>query len=325
MIRKLGSLPDLALTFDVDPTTGTLTNGDITDGTTHAGFAAWRNKWATTMPAAELAELRSYLGRYNFGMEPAASAPLDGSVPEGIGYGSFVVASTGALTVAGKLADGTVFTNATFCGPNGEVLIFQLLYGKLGSVVGSLDITPGNPGATPAYADNTLTGTTTWLRPATATRVYADGFAAVELDVVGARYIAPAKNTIVLGLAETGIDNAHLAFGPQSITTQDMPGIDFRIRTTAVVSAASVNPRHTIIAINATTGLFNGSFTLEDQDPAKPGSNAVRPSSFFGILTSSSGAQKGVGYFLLPELPAAGSSDTVLTSKILSGPVVLAP
>ncbi len=324
-IKRTGGAAALDISFSVNPATGRLENGDVTDGTAHSAFAAWRKKWGTAMPPAELADLRTYLGYYTFGIELGAGAPTDGSVPEGIGYGSFTIAASGALTQIGRLSDGTAFTCTTFSGPQGEVLLYQALYAGKGSVLGQFDITQGTQAATPAYGDNTLAGTATWLRPAITGRLYADGFGPVDLNITGGRYVPPAAPTIVLGLAETGIENATLAFGPAGINTQILPDVDVRIRSIATITMPLDNPRFTKLSINATTGGFTGSFLLEDRNPAVPGSNVMRPATYQGLITRSGSGLKGAGYVIVADLPAADSSETIKTTKQLSAPVVLGP
>ena len=105
------------------------------------------------------------------------------SIPQGAGYGSFTIATTGGLTAAGRLADGTSFSCATFGGPNGEVLLYQAVYSSKGSVLGTLQIALGT---SPLYTDNTLTGSPDWLRPKMTTgHTYNNGIGPMTLTVSG--------------------------------------------------------------------------------------------------------------------------------------------
>jgi hypothetical protein len=88
-----------------------------------------------------------------------------------------------------------------------------------------------------------------------------------------------------------------------------------------------------LTSISLTTGLFSGSFTLQDNDPraAFAGKKVTRTATFNGILTNDGTHPIGAGHFLLPELP--GDADplavppipatTPTTSKKLSGSVLM--
>ncbi len=77
---------------------------------------------------------------------------------------TLAVENTGALTINGKLADGTSFTAATKLRKDGSFQIYTTPYtGKTGVLAGRLTIT---------------TGTLRWARPATTSGYFASGFRA---------------------------------------------------------------------------------------------------------------------------------------------------
>ena len=83
------------------------------------------------------------------------------------------------------------------------------------------------------------------------------------------------------------------------------------------------NPRSTTLGtIAVSTGLFSGTASLFDTNPAVPGTNITRPLAYSGIIFRDSGTMRGYGYFLLPRRPAL-STQTVSTTDQLSGQVVL--
>jgi hypothetical protein len=321
IIKRASPLPSLTMSFIVDATNNTLTNGDITDGVHHATFPAWRKKWGTVMTQPEKDDLNRYLGRYTFALKAPAGQP---TLPQGAGYGSFTVAATtGALTTAGKLADNTSFTSSTFCGPNGEVLVYQALYSNKGSIVGSLDLTQGSAGFVPPYGDNTLTGTVNWLRPVISGRVYPGGFGPANLTTVGGRYVAPSPSTaIVMGIVDDlNSNNATLTFSGADILSS--PNIAFRLaaKSVFVKPVAASNPSGTTLTVTPSSGYVTGGFKLTDANAFV--TTAVRSATYYGqIVRDSDNVMRGYGFFLLADSPAA-LGQTVSTTLQKSGLVVL--
>lgn len=319
-------LSNLTVSFTVDGPNHRLTLGTVSDGTQTTTFDAWKNRWNTTTPAPELTTLRTeYPGYYTFAL-PAAT-PLSAIVPQGAGSGSFAVtASTGRLTVAGRLADGTAFTTATFAGPLGEILVYQNLHSKLGSILGTLDITPGTSGFVPTFGDSTLGGNLTWKKPASTSRTYGDAFT-TTMTTIGSRYIAPARTEVVMGLIDNGsTNNASLKFTEGGISdTFTSPDVDVRIRIGGSVIRPVLSPAAPTLIISPTTGLFSGSFTRIDTNPAVVGTNITRTSSYRGFLVRTPTGWVGSGYFLLAKRPAASTTEKVTTTDILSGLVELKP
>ncbi len=319
-------LPNLTVSFTVDGPNHRLINGQISDSTQTATFDAWKNRWNTSTPPLELTTLRTeYPGYYTFAL-PAAT-PLSPTVPQGAGSGSFTLsASTGKLTVSGRLADGTAFTTATFAGPLGEILVYQNLHSKLGSILGTLDITPGSSMSVPPYGDSTLGGNLTWKKPASTSRTYGDALT-TTMTTVGSRYIAPAKTEVVMDLIDNGTtNNASLKFTEGGISdTFTSPDVDVRIRVGGSVIRPVLSPAAPSLTISTSTGLFSGSFTRIDTNPAVVGTNITRTSSYRGFLVRTPTGWVGSGYFLLAKRPAAMTTEKVTTTDILSGLVELKP
>lgn len=324
IIRR--GLPNLTVSFTVDGPNHRLINGQITNGTETATFDAWKNRWNSSTPLAELDTLRTqYPGYYTFALP--ATTPLTPTVPQGAGSGSFTVSSsTGKLTVSGRLADGTSFTSATFAGPLGEILVYQNLHSKLGSVLGTLVISPGSAMFLPPFGDNTLSGSLTWKKPASTSRTYGDALT-TTMTTIGSRYIAPAKTEVVMGLIDNGTtNNASLKFTEGGISdTFNNPDVDVRIKIGGSVVRPVLSPAAPSLTITPTTGLFTGSFTRIDQNPAVPGTTITRTSSYRGFLVRTPTGWVGSGYFLLAKRPAAMTTEKVTTTDILSGLVELKP
>ena len=337
--RQAPALP-LTLSFDVDSANHAIINGDVTDLTHHAAFSCWRNKWGTAIPVAENYDLKTYLGHYTFGLHIPSSLDGDEATPQGMSYGSFTVATNGSLTASGRFADGTAFTCATFCGPVGQVLLYQTLYSNLGSILGNLDITQGTDSSfVPLYGDNTLSGTVNWLRPPTLTHVYPAGISGLDLTGIGGRYVPPTAGALLFGVSDDGVTpNAHVAFAEGGISgtaadpvaTQKSPNVNVRIKAGGLVFVPAhsttlvpdPNPRSTTLAITQSTGFFSGKATLVDTNPAIPSASITRTLNYTGMILADAGIMRGYGFFLLPRRPAT-PSQTVLTTDQLSGKVVL--
>jgi hypothetical protein len=92
----------------------------------------------------------------------------------------------------------------------------------------------------------------------------------------------------------------------------------------------AVNPASVKLALSATTGIFSGSFVLEDTELRTgtfTGKKLKRTASFAGILTHDGAVPAGLGHFLLQEMPKDAAppapATTPATSAKLSGSVRL--
>jgi uncharacterized delta-60 repeat protein len=306
-LKRTGDVPVL-LDLDLNPTnnevTGTVMESGGVSSALHAG---WRNIWRTKAPANPVTDR---LGLHTFKLEIAP--PDVAGQPQGYGHGSISVAASGATKVSGFTSDKGSIASSAPLSPDGEALVFQLLYGNRGSVLGLLEVANN--------VNHTVTGMLNWQRTlaSSSVRDYAP-FGPVVLNASGALYVSSAP---ILGLA-VGLNNANLVFtkGGVSLSATN-PDVTFTIsasnKATFPLAGSPSNPgRITSLTINAAAGTFSGKFILAD-----PGA-ANRTGNFQGQLLS--GEQKGYGFFLLPQLPDPMGSPptTVNTSPILSGMVVL--
>jgi hypothetical protein len=295
--------------------------GSLGDGTNTVSLTGWRQTWdAKKNPAI------AFAGYYTatVKLDPAGSAIGDATVPQGTGYLKLTCTTAGTLQGAGKLADGTAYSVGSFLGPNGELAAYMPLYSNKGSLTGygTLD----GMGA--------LTADWTWVKQAltAASRSYRAGFGAngapVSLVVDGNKYVAPAKKTLLFGVSATG-PNGHVSFtdGGLAASATD-PDADFTINSknlAVFMAGAAANPGAVKLTLDATHGLFSGSFVLADPDPAHAGKTLKRTATFAGVLSSA--AKEGDGYFLLPQLPNPQATPPVTSANapILSGEVLVAP
>ncbi|HYF36590.1 MAG TPA: choice-of-anchor D domain-containing protein, partial [Prosthecobacter sp.] len=311
---------DLELEIDNNAFTA---NSKISADGDEAAIVGWRQVWHTTLNAAG-----AYEGYYTMIFRLGAAVA---GAPQGSGYGSFKVAKDGKLTLAGRTADGELVTCAGFIGPSGQVVVYQALYAVAvkGSLLGQLQV-----GLAGVPADNTLSGALDWIRPpnlAASARIYELGFGnptPVPLDAIGGKYTGAAA-TMILGLTTAGTDNARLVFTEGGVAdSRRDPDVVLDVGLSNKITLPPVgaeNEAGVKLTVAAATGIFSGTFVLDDPDPRKPPPATPvilkRTVTFQGMLVRDGTEQYGGGFFLLPKLPVGVQTPT--TTDILSGKVVL--
>ena len=314
-VAKPTNLPTLTLTFTID-SQANLVSGSLTNGTHTQNFSGWRSVVPTL----------AYQKMYNFGMTLASA---NSALPAGTGFGTFNVATTGLLTITGKLSDGVAFSTSTFVGPSGEVLLHYAT-STTDTILGKLDI---EPGTALDFSDYHLTGTATWSRKpqADTVRLYRDTFGPVDVNVVGGRYVAPVSPQVFYAMpyiAGVTLSNGALVFTDAdfgSAVPPVTPDVSVLVKPGGIATVVSPNPRprSTTFAVKVTTGGFSGLFTLLDPNPLVPTTNISRPSiAYQGLVYRNGSSLNAQGYFLLNNLPRV-VNETSLNTKTVSGKVVL--
>lgn len=307
---KAKGLADLEVNFVIG-TDNLISSASVSDGSKTLDFTAWRN----VLPDVETQ------GLYNVGVGITLDDYANIDVPQGTGYGSFVVGTNGRLTFAGATSDDEKITSASFVGPNGEVMFYQVLYKTVqrGSIAGLMNIND-------AAAGNPITGSGVWTRPETPTvthRRYKQGFEGIEVELFGGAY-QPGVRLLDSTTASLSFDQGGL--GAARLT----PGGTFNVPLgNAVPTVASSPPdsASTIFnAVNLATGTFAGTFFLADDNPLTPAVNVnelKRTVKFKGLVIPSGSELVGYGFFLAPQLPTVSPPTTPTTSPELSGSVML--
>ena len=271
---------------------------------------AWRNPWSTTNLA------KSFATNYTVRLDPGVNGEV---APAGYGFASFSVGTNGVARLTGKLPDGSVITGGGFIGRQGELLIFQLLYGTGGSLVGQVAVQKAA-----ILNDNSVAGLLSWSKPVSAKdTLYRNGFAPVSVEVKGSTYVPPAPGQRLLDLAAVTAPATNAAFSFLSV------GLSAELRqevtilnpsatgltNTAILPMGAPNSFR-VTRLDARSGAFAGGFTL-------PGTTALlnRPATFEGTVVRIDGFAEGYGFFLLPKEPVG--SETVKTAPRLSGAVEL--
>ncbi|HCN78610.1 MAG TPA: hypothetical protein DIT13_15625 [Verrucomicrobiales bacterium] len=354
--------PPLILTFTINTaaapanTANRLASASIGDGTPQntIAFNAWRSIWAPkALPPVTPAEFAPNKDNAYYTLALLSPVPGAEDIPRGSGYVSFTVGADGRLTLAGRTADGQTITGAQFIGPQGQILVYQVLYKTKvkGSLLGNVSLTSAVPSE---LTDNKIAGTLEWNCPpndAKTNFTYREGFGnatPVVVTAVGGHYAAPVDPNLVLGL-QTGADNAVLTFEnggvEDSETNPDLDGPDIQRPQQGWVSVTTGNklltPAAEIannglvkISIVSKTGVFKGDFTLGDF-PAGGIKPDVRKTPFIGVIvdeddgTTAGRMWTGTGHFLLRQhpndLPVTNPPTTLKTAPILSGQVIFEP
>lgn len=296
---------DLALTLDGPNNLLSGTHGGAT-------VEGWRQTWSKT------AQATSRVGYYSFALDlanPADQGIL--SIPQGTGYATFKVATTGTLKVVGKTADGQTVTSAGFVGPNGEIGLHMLLYRKLGSITGKLTLAVPGEGGT--LEDNAISGAVTWSKPLDKSRAYTAGFGPLDLVAEGG-YLAAKTGGALPSLPLPGTASLLFTDGglAQASLDPDVAAFTYTEKFTIVMPQAgsAENPASAKLTLNKGTGAVKGTFKLSDDiGLTRP---LARTVTFIGqLVKTADGGQKAAGYFLLPQLPEEGQKTT--QTPILSG------
>lgn len=236
--------------------------GTITDGNWLAELLGDRTLFnATTNPAA-------LAGRYTF----ALPGSLATGTPEGAGYGTLKVTTSGSVSGAGSLADKTKFSRKVPLSKNGAWPLYAPLYRTKGSLIGWLRFDTNAP------LDD-LSGLVDWFKLTQPDMVYYPAGFTNQTTLLGSRYVAPSNSTTrVLALTNGA---AILTGGNLSQAWTN----DFILGSNNRVTNTSPNKFSTTLSLG--TGLFKGSFL---------DTNVARTASFSGALLQKS--TNGFGYFL---------------------------
>jgi hypothetical protein len=125
---------------------------------------------------AERAGAKWTWGDYTLLIPPGSGAPSNG--PLGDGHAR-MTDHAGQVTINGKLADGTAFGLAVAESDSGDIPLYTPLYGGSGLLLGWLNFASGAPA-----------GELTWVRPASRTGLYTNGFTN-DIDVQAPGRAAP--------------------------------------------------------------------------------------------------------------------------------------
>ena len=257
-----GNLSALTVNLQLDLTNGTdRVTGSVSDGTWTATLAGDRAIYDGKTKLAPEA------GRYTLIFPGAYGSTNE---PGGDSYGTVTVGENGAISFAGRLADGTKVTPGLRVSKHGLWPLYTSLYGGQGMLWGWLAFTNASD----------LGGAAAWTKPPMPTPYYPAGFS-LTVQALGERYLPPGKGTNVLGLTASADLTLTLEGGGLA------QGITNHIALAANSHVTPVGGPKLALTFTPSTGAFNGSVA--------PSAKA-KPISFGGVLLQSRGF--GSGFFL---------------------------
>lgn len=218
-----------------------------------------------------------WIGKYTALFAPAEAGA---GIPQGEGYGLVAVKNTGALTLAGRLADNTAFTHGGLLVGDGSWPLFVPLYKKAGLLSAQVNFITD-----PGISD--FSGSVAWRKPETVGNFHPDEFT-TELDFFGARYTPPAAGQRVLSLAD-GAGN--LLFAASGGGLDEDPyerflTLDAKNKLLVPADAGALK-----LGLVSASGLFTGSF--KDDGVVRPVSGVILQSLNLGAGFFSGGFEGG--------------------------------
>jgi subtilisin-like proprotein convertase family protein len=300
--RKL-PLSALTLNFSISRETGEII-GNIYDATA---------TWNANVTGQRATPSLTRAARHNFfltAQEPSLNAE---TVPLGSGAGYVTYsAKTGNVTVALRLADGSVVSRNSVCGATGKVPLFYMLYGNRGSLLGNLTLTDN---LSPAL--DTVSADLSWNKTGPSSskdKLYPAGFDfgvsnTNLLLAEGSEYNKPIKPTILWGLPTVAVDQtqvqlffngANLETSAYYIADPNVFNLSLRIDDNHKVYLPALNTAKVTVKLNSSTGEVSGTLTLKDGLPV-----VTRTLSYYGIISLQH--QRAKGYFILPQLPTSST------------------
>jgi hypothetical protein len=187
-------------------------------------------------------------------MTPPANLPAN--APPGTGYAAISQVS-GNVTLAGALADGSVYSQSTMVSTSGDVPVYASLYTNTGLLLGWINL--------PNLAFIPSTTSLTWIKPGGA------GFTN-DVTVVGSPWTNPPARTAAIALAanELVVSNATLSLDFNVTVSNNNALVKIPGGPTNILTG-SINPKTGVLKVGFGNG--NGKSTnaasgaiLQDQN-----------------------------------------------------------
>ncbi|AKC83015.1 hypothetical protein IMCC26134_09920 [Verrucomicrobia bacterium IMCC26134] len=253
-------------------------------------------------------------------------AVIDRAAPLGSGYATGSVGANGALSLAGKLADGTAFTGSFNTDANAGYRLFLQPHGTANNYLsGWIKLTRWSTTPVDRYYVTAAEGQDFyWNKPAMATDVnYRAGFGPMALRVRLATWIAPdARQTLaaLLDLTTTNASKLSLKTTGNSLSATQRNALTATVKlnptNTLTVSGTTQSKLWTPLTLNVTSGQLSGSVKVQDTRFLS------RSAAWEGVMLQSPSADRGKiigqGFYLLapvarPSTSALGCGVTLTT------------
>ncbi len=234
-------------------------------GTAHSGSYAlagtYGSKQFSNYHAAYSASNPAPQAGYYTMLLPAVN-PTSSSIPSGTGYATLTVSESGAVALAGVLADGAKISDGVYITGSATPFVNQfpvyipLGYKTVGSLVGSMAFED-----VPGMSD--CDGSLTWQKPAqTAAGLYKAGFA-TTLSAVASLYSPPPAGALALDLPIASSNATVTLSEPDFASTlsHDVTlGISPTLPGTDGVTVTSPSADALTMSVKTKSGVFSGTF-----------------------------------------------------------------
>jgi hypothetical protein len=220
------------MTNGTEEITGTVSNGAF-----RSDLVADRATFSKTTPC-------SLAGLYTFVLAPPTDT--DPNLPQGCGYGTLSIATTGSGKLSGVLGDGTKLKATIPISKFGTGPLYSALYGKKGSCVAWLNFT-----------NNSIEATAYWFKPPVSASHYYPAGSTTNVTLLGSKYVAPAKGSPMLSLTNT-TGNVMLTLGGGNLGAVLSNSVTAaNDNTVTIVSGGATN---LALKLAPKNGTFTGSF-----------------------------------------------------------------
>ncbi len=290
--------PPLTFEATFDHATGTVT------GAAHTGSAGGAAMSGSRIMPAEAAA--PFAKTYNLALTAQADDAASAELSQGAGWLRARFSSMGAVILKGRLSNGTPVSMGARLRADQSLPMYRRIYRRQDALAGTarVDLVSGNSSYTAE-----LSGAVDWRKAARGKGGgRRDGFA-LTLDLLGRDFTPPVTG----GWASLNgsEENLEIEFRDGGLGAWISTGVfrhSFRVAAAgrAAISTTRANPQRVTLSVHPRTGVYAGSFTLQE------GPAAWRV-SFQGIFIP--GSNTAPGFFMLPRLPDA--------SPLLSGKVSL--
>ncbi len=230
--KGLSSLQVILQLLDITNGTDQIV-GTVSDGVFTADILANLAVFSSVNPSP-------WAGSYTFILEPVDDT--DPTVPQGYGYGTLAVSTTGSGQMRGVLGDGTKMSATAPVSADGTWPLYVSLYKNQGSIIAAVTID----------TNHLLTATANWFKPAVPTdHDYPGGFT-TSPGLTGALYVSPKNGGPSIAASE------QLTLGGGNLQSNLVKSVV--IAASGSVTVSPVGSDKLTLKINPTTGQLSGSF-----------------------------------------------------------------
>lgn len=286
----------LTLTYDVAGRS--FFTATVTEGANVSTGTILRSYYSTTRPVpVAYRNVGGTSGYFTVAFPSIAQVPAlpSTSYPQGDGFATMTVSSSGVVALAGKMADGSPFTSAmSYLRSDATCPIFSQFATAGTSSTATTSSMGGvlNFDFVQADSDVTSTDGLLWFRPATASARYTSGWpSGVKLGALGARFnkAQTTQVTLALGAVNGTTGNGKLEFSDGKLSGS-VAVTAFNVAGNTVSKLSATNNTFTLL-ING-QGLFSGSFTPNWASPA------LALPEFAGVILQKGANNAGFGHFI---------------------------